>query len=389
MEAENAGAERIVRFGVIGVGGMGQAHCKGLAKVAEARLAAVCDADPATAEQVGQTYGVPHFTTVRALLRARLCDAVLVATPHPLHGPTVRAAFRAGLHVLCEKPLSDRIGEAERMVAEAYTAKRSFGVMFQRRTEPVFVKALELVRTGAIGRVYRTAMVSPEYRTQAYYDSASWRATWRGEGGGVLMNQAPHVMDLFIAIGGMPCEVYGRTETRLHRIEVEDLAEALLTYPDGGSGYLYCSTNEPPPGQMIEVFGDRGKLTWRDGQLRLVRYEPSVSDFTRESKGMWDKPNALEEPLVLPEGESGHHIVLRNFARHLLGFEPLLVPAEEGLKSLEVANAVWLSAHLRKPVKLPINRRAYDRFLALKRKASKEKQVVGATIRQTDPRHNV
>lgn len=377
---------KTIRFGVIGVGGMGQGHCRSMQQIAEVRLTAVADADPAVAERVAREYGVPAFPSdPGALLRSGLCDAVLIATPHPVRPPIALAAMRAGLHVLAEKPLAETVSAADRMVRAARRAGVAFGIMFQRRTEPVFVAAAEIVRSGRLGRIQRTTLISPEYRSQAYYDSAGWRATWRGEGGGVLMNQAPHILDIFLLLGGRPVQVCGRTATRLHRIEVEDHAEALLTYAGGGTGYLYCSTNEPLPGQMIELFGDKGKLTYRDGKLTLVTFEPPVEEFTCTNTEMWAAPKAVEQPIQIPQAESGHAVIIRNFARHILFQEPLIAPAEEGLWSLELANAIWLSAHLKKPVKLPISRRAYDRFLAAQRRKFAGRKRV-AEQRVTDPR---
>ena len=357
-----------VRFGVIGVGTMGRAHCDSIRKLAEAELTAVCDLNPETAAKVGAELGIPAVTPYQDLVRSGKCDAVIVSTPHPVRPPIVLAAMMKGLHVLSEKPLSERVSTADKIIRTARATHVAFGVMFQRRTEPVLVKAIEIARSGVLGKIYRTAMISPEYRTQAYYNSAAWRAKWLTEGGGVMMNQAPHIIDLFILLGGMPSAVYGRTETRLHKIEVEDLAEALLTYPDGGTGYFYCSTNEMPPGQMIEVYGDKGKLVYRDGALRLFTYDPPVAQFTHETQVAWSSPKTVEQPLAIEAGESGHHLIIRNFARHMLYKEPLIAPGEEGLKSLELANAIWLSAWQKKTVTLPINRRAYDAFLARKRK---------------------
>jgi len=258
-----------VRFGVIGVGGMGQGHCNSLKRVEEAVLTAVCDIDPNTAKQVGETHGVPYFLRHRDLIRSGLCDAVIIATPHPPRPPIAVDCARAGIHILCEKPLSERVSTADKIIAAAKETGVAFAVDFQRRTEPAFRKALEIVRSGALGRIYRRTLISPEYRSQAYYDSGGWRATWKGEGGGVMMNQSPHILDLFILLGGKPSRVWGRTETRLHNIEVEDHAEAVLEYPDGGTGYFYCSTCEAGPGQMIEIFGDKGKLCYRNGKLQF------------------------------------------------------------------------------------------------------------------------
>jgi len=384
----SSNAKTNVRIGVIGTGGMGQGHCQCLKQLEEATLAAICDIDPGTAKQVGKELGVPYFLKHTDLIKSGLVDAVTVATPHPVRPPIAIDAMKAGLHVLSEKPLSERVSTAEKMIATAKSTGVTLAIMFQRRTEPVLMKAIEIVRSGALGKVYRTTMISPEYRSQAYYDSGGWRATWSGEGGGVMMNQSPHILDLFILLGGMPAAVYGRVETRLHHIEVEDLAEAMLTYSDGGTGYFYCSTNEAGPGQMIEVFGDAGKLIYRDGSLKLYRFSPSISEFTRTNTEMWGGPSCTEEPLDITETEAGHKIVLRNFARHILYGDPLIAPGEQGLRSLELANAVWLSAQLQKPLSLPISRTAYDRFLAKKRRESTFVKHVKEQ-RVTDPHHVV
>lgn len=385
MAGESSEA-KVVRMGVIGVGGMGQGHCRGITeKVPEARLTAVCDIDPVTAEKVGTQYNVPHFVDYRDLIRAKLCDAVSIATPHPVRPPIAIGAMKAKLHVLSEKPLSERVSTADQMLRAAKAAGVVFAVMFQRRTEPIWAKAIEVAKSGQLGRILRTTMISPEFRSQAYYDSGSWRATWSGEGGGVMMNQSPHILDLFVQVGGMPSSVRGRCEIRMHHIEVEDLAEALLTYPDGGSGYLYCSTTEAGPGQMIEIYGTKGKLCCRNGVLTLYRFETPVDEFCRTSTAMWAGPKAEEVALELPTLETGHHAVIRNFARCILFGEKLVSPGEDGLQSLELANAVWLSASKDgKPVSLPLNRKAYDAFLAKKRRESTFVKNVKEERRETD-----
>lgn len=379
-------AERKVRIGVIGVGGMGQGHCSYLENVAEAELTAVCDIEPSTAREIGAKHRVPYFLKHTDLLKSGLCDAVTIATPHPMHGPIAIDAMRAGFDVLCEKPLSEKVSMAEKVIATAKATGVKFAIMFQRRTEPSFIAAIAIAKSGKLGPIRRTCMIAPEYRSQAYYDSGGWRATWKGEGGGIMMNQAPHMTDLFLLLGGMPSQVYGRVETRLHNIEVEDLAEALLTYPDGGTGYYYTSTNESGPGEMIEIFGDAGKLVIRNRELKYYRYEPAHDEFTRTNTEMWGFPKVIEEPVEIIEKEAGHTVILRNFARHILYDEPLIAPGEDGLRSLELANAIWLSAHQGKPVSLPINRRAYDNLLAKKRRESTFVKVVHEQ-RVTDPAH--
>ena len=377
-----------LRVGVVGVGGMGTGHCRSITgKVPEMKLTAVADICLETAESVGKEFGVPAFASHRALIKSGLCEAVIVATPHPSHAEVAIACMKAGLHVISEKPLTERISTAEKMVAAARKYKVTFAVMFQRRFEPVIKKAIEIVRKGEIGAITRATLISPEYRTQAYYDSGTWRATWSGEGGGVMLNQSPHIMDIFIQLAGMPKSVCGTVDTRLHHIEVEDFAEATMRFKDGGSGYFYCSTNEQAPGQMIEVVGDRGKLTYRNGQMSFIRYKVPVSKFTKQTKKMWCSVPQQEVSVKLSSKPTAHFSVMRNFARHILKGEELVCAGETGLASLELANAITLSSFTNKEVKLPISRRAYDQLLSHLRKTSTFKKKAGRDQRVTDPNH--
>lgn len=376
----------VVRFGVVGVGGMGMGHCQALQKVDNARLTAVCDVNFAAAEKAAQTLGVEAFADHRQLIKSGLCDAVLIATPHPFHPRAAIDCMNAGLHVLSEKPLSERVSTAEKMIRAARKNRVAFAVMFQRRFEPAILKAMELIRGGRIGEIYRTVLISPEFRTQRYYDSGTWRATWRGEGGGVMMNQSPHVIDIFIQMAGMPNEVFGMTATRMHRIEVEDQAEAILRYPNGGIGYLYCSTIEAGPGQMIEIFGDKGKLIWRDGKLSFYRFQPPIRRAIKKAQ-MWGGIKAVEEKLELEQKPAGHACVMTNLVRHLLHGEKLVTPGESGIASLELANAITLSSFEKRWVKLPISRRKYDQLLDSLRRNSRFSKGKAREERATDPQH--
>ena len=380
------GGRKRLRMGVVGIGGMGHGHCIRIAEdVREMELAAVCDDHAPTAEKTGAEFKVPHFASHGELIRSGLCDAVVVATPHPFHPPVAIDCMKASLHVLSEKPLSENVLTAAAMLRAAKRHKVVLGVMFQKRFDPTCRKALDLVARGALGRLIRATLVSPTYRSQAYYDAGDWRATWAGEGGGVLINQSPHIVDLFVNLTGLPATVRGMTATKMHRIEVEDLAEAALTFRGGGTGYLYCTTNEPGPGEMIELYGDRGKLVFRNWQLRLFRYAVPVAEFTRKNKQMWAAPPSREVALKIASRPTGHADVMRNFARHILAGEELRCSGESAMGQLELANAITLSSHLGKPVKLPIDRRAYDRLLARLRRTSTFRKKKGKTKRITDP----
>ncbi len=356
-----------VRLGVIGVGFMGHTHCADMHKVSEVTLTAVCDGYEPNARKAGEEFQVPAFTHHRELIRSGLCDAVLISTPHPIRPPMAIDAMNAGLHLLSEKPLAECVSAADRMVRAARARNVAFAVMFQRRFDPVFRAAQQWIEAGRLGELCRATMICLEYRPQSYYRQGQWRATWVGEGGGVMINQAPHLIDLFIRLAGMPIEVLGRCETRLHKIETEDHAEAMLRYPGGATGYFICSTNESAPGQMIELSGTRGKLCYRDGVLTLHEFSESVPKFTMNAEHVWSAPECRNVTPEIPAAEWGHTDIIRNFARHLLHGEPLVAPGEEGLQSLELANAVWLSSDLGKAVNLPLSRRAYDSFLARKR----------------------
>lgn len=381
---------KTLRFGVIGIGGMGQRYCQILQTLSRVSLSAVCDVDARAADKAGKEFGVPSFSDHKNLIKARCCDVVVIATPHPFHCRTAVDCMTAGLHVLSEKPLSERVSAADKMIKTARLCRVVFAVMFQRRFEPVFQQALKIVKSGQIGRIYRTALFAHTYRGQCYYDSGTWRATWKGEGGGVLINQAPHMLDLFIQLGGMPGEIFGRTETRLHRIEVEDHAEALLKYKNGARGYLCCSTNEPGPGEMIELFGDKGKIIVSDGKLTFYRFSVPVSEHIRKSDQIWGAPETSIVPVAsLDQNKaqvSCHRLALKNVVGHILSGEPLAITGESGLDSLELANAITLSAYEGKWIKLPINRKCYDRLLARLQRGSVSAKRTVKIERKTDPR---
>ncbi len=376
-----------LRIAVIGAGAMGQGHCATIAAcVPEMRLAAVCDTHEDTARAVGSQYGVPHFTCVDAVIDAGCADAALVVVPHPLHAAAALPCLQAGLHVLCEKPLTETVSTADAMLACAREHGVVLGVNFQRRYDPVMRAAIDFVRGGGIGRIMRTYLVVPEFRSQLYFDSNPWRATWQGEGGGVLLNQAAHMLDVFTQVAGLPARLLARTETRMHNIEVEDTAEALLRYADGGSGYLYCSTTEPSGGESLEVHGECGKLLYRGGHLECTRYSQGVGAFARTCTDVWGKPPAEAAGELAGDGYPRQEILLQNFARHILYGDTLLCDAVSGLASLELANAITLSSATGEEVALPIDRAAYDAVVARLRAASTYRKRDVAAIRVTDPK---
>ncbi len=375
-----------VRIGVIGLGGMGQEHIIRIKDVPEAELTAVSDIDPELTKKSSDENKVPGFTGYKKLLASTLIDAVLIATPHYFHPEIGIAAMEAGIHCLSEKPIAVSVDAADKFVQAARKNKRVFAVMYQYRTLPEVRLARKIVESGRLGQIRRTCMIEPNYRTQAYYDSAGWRATWKGEGGGVLINQAPHGIDLFLLLGGLPGRVTAREQTRLHRIEVEDEAAALLEYPNKAWGYYYTSTNEVPVGVFMEISGDKGKIVYQNGLLKLHSLKSPIPEFTFSSREMWASPEVIEEKLELPQCETGHKEIIRNFCGSILFGEKLIAPGEEGIWTVEFFNALILSGKKNKSVDIPVNRREYEDLLQSLKKTSRENKVKKIK-RVTDPRH--
>jgi predicted dehydrogenase len=375
-----------VRIGVIGVGGMGQGHCGYMHEVGVGELTAVCDIVPEVAKAVGEKHGVPYFLKSTDLMDSGLVDAVLIATPHYGHPPIAIEAFQRGLHVLSEKPIGVSVKECYRMLRAAERSGKVFGVMFQLRAEPIYQAARKLIKQGAVGELIRTSLILGMYRSQAYYDSAGWRATWTGEGGGVLLNQAPHGLDIFTWLAGVPKHVTANTRTRAHSIEVEDESFALLEYPNGAHGYLFAGVIETPETDRMEIIGDRGKILIDEKGLRYWQVPGSISRFTRENTEMWARPETREAEVKLEKRDRGQPAITRNFCRAILKGEPLLAPGREGIWSLELANAMILSHYRKKTVRIPVNRPEYEDLLdELRAKSRPKRRVRGQRV--TDPAH--
>ena len=356
-----------LRVGLVGLGGMGRNHLAKEVTSPLLKFVGVADVVKTAVDEVSASNNIPGFYDPQELIDRSGCEAVIIATPHPFHAPLALAAIRRGLHVMSEKPIAVSVSEADGMVSAAREAGVKLGVMFRTRTVPAYRRARELLQAGEIGTLYRSVIVASQwYRSQAYYDSGSWRGTWKGEGGGIVMNQAPHSLDMFIWLGGKPSRVTARVQTRAHRIEVEDTVEALLDYEAGHTGYLYATTAEWPGEDRYEFTGDRGKLVIQGGDLRLYKMTASLAD-NLETNAMWGKPQGAWEEIEVPDEPSGHLQVLEQFARAIREGAPPVAVGEDGVNSLELANSLLLSGYQNRPVDLPLDRAAYDRFIAEKR----------------------
>ncbi len=368
-----------VRFGIIGLGMMGGCHAEIMSNDKDRRFSftAAADIDVDKAKAVGQQYDVASFTSGEEMIDSGLCDAVIVATPHYWHAPLTIRAARAGLHVMCEKPLSSTVGHARAMIAECRKRRVHLGVMLHHRARADMNTVKKLIDRGAIGEVFRAQLIcSNWFRTQAYYDSGAWRGTWDGEGGGVLINQAPHHLDLFQWIGGMPKRILGMVHTRAHRIEVEDTANFLCEYGGGKVGYLYATTAEEPGMEQFTVSGDKGTIVCKGGKLLLGKLKQPVTRHIMGSKksfagGAEQKCTWTE--VRLPKAPGGRHLmIIKAFAAHVLRGGEMYCTGREGLNELELSNAMYIAGFKHKTVELPVDAAEADRLV---RKLEKERST--------------
>lgn len=354
-----------VRFGVVGLGAMGLAHARMLADgtISRAELTAVCSSDSARA--AAQLPGVQHFDNLQDLVQSGRIDALLVATPHLSHPQSGIMALEAGLHVMMEKPIASSKSEAERLLDAHTNLRQVFAVMFNLRTRPWFRKAHELIRNGVLGEIRRVSWTATEFfRTAAYYSNSKWRGTWDGEGGGVLLNQAPHHLDLLQWWFGMPAVVRGFcTLGKYHDIEVEDEATAFLEFPGGATCTFVTSTGEAPGTTRIEVAGELGRLVIENQTLTFIRNAVSMSQFSRTEKSPMSVPET-DTVVMEAEGNGGNYAeMLRNFVDAILDGTALIAPAAEALHSLELANAILLSSLQERSIRMPLDGPEYERCL--------------------------
>ncbi len=361
----------VVRLGLVGLGNIGRAHAQQLLAggVTGLRLTAVADADPA---RLAPYAGVAAFPSAGAMLAAGGIDALLIATPHFDHVPTGIAALQAGRHVLLEKPIAVHVAEGARLIAAHTRRDRVFAAMFNQRTDPAYQKIRALVRGGELGAINRIHWTSTKWlRTDAYYASGGWRATWAGEGGGILLNQCLHHLDLLQWICGMPRQVrafcgFGRH----HHIEVEDEVTAFLEYAGGATAVFTCSSGEAPGTNRLEIAGDRGRLLFEADGLTHTRNSIPASEFMRTSAEPFAVPATTEEVQTFTDHGGQHREILQNFADAIRHGTEIIAPAAEGIHSLTLANAMLLSAWTGETVTLPLDATRYENHLRTKIAAS-------------------
>jgi predicted dehydrogenase len=346
---------------------MARYHMQYFPRIEGLTFTAAADIDPRALEHTASHQNVRGFDDGMALLDSGLVDAVLIATPHYFHPVFAQAALKRGIHVLTKKPVAVTALAAEQTnKVHAQHPQALYGVMFNQRTYSTWARVRQLVREGAIGRLQRMSWtVTTWFRPDAYYRSGTWRATWAGEGGGVLLNQCPHNLDLLQWIFGMPEKVTAQIGLGgFHDIEVEDQVQALLEFPGGATGTFVTTTGEAPGTNRLEIAGDRGRIVTDGGnQIELTQTSVSVRDFCRTCPDPFAAPPATTTVIQTDGQRPDHPMVTQAFINAIRQGTPLLATGEEGLASLELSNAMMMSGLKHKTVTLPTNRQAYHRLL--------------------------
>ncbi len=362
------------------MGNMGKYHADYLikGKVAHAELSAVCSTSPEKLSAYKDPVAV--FGNGEEMIRSGSIDAVLVATPHYQHTSLGICAIENGIHLMVEKPISAHKADAERLI-EVSTQHPDivFGGMFQLRTEPRYLKLKKLIADGDLGDIVRINWIITDwFRTEAYYASGGWRATWKGEGGGVLLNQCLHQLDALQWLVGMPSKVRSFAQCgRFHDIEVEDNVTAYLEYPNGATGVFVSSTGEAPGSNRFEIAGTRGRVVLENDQIKFTRNESCMLEHSKNSPIGFSKPEVWEVDIPFGNAELPHAILMRNFVEAIRNKTPLIAPGVEGIHSVELANVLLYSSLVDQTINLPMDGAAFEAKLQqLIDQSTHEKKVV-------------
>ncbi|MBG29817.1 MAG: oxidoreductase [Opitutae bacterium] len=370
-----------VRIGIVGLGNIGQLHAQSLldGKIARGVLTAVANTSASKLKPY-QEQGLKVFGSGEELIASGEIDALLIATPHFQHTPLGIAALEAGLHVLVEKPISAHKADAERLIGKAKQhSELVFGGMFQLRVEPRYIKMRELVQAGELGDLMRVIWIMTDwFRSEVYYQSGGWRATWKGEGGGVLLNQCLHQLDVMQWILGMPAKV--RSEVgigKYHDIEVEDDVTCYMEYPNGASGVFITSTGETPGSNRFEIAGTKGRLLLENDKLVFTENTVPSDEWSKTSKVGFQQPETTVEEIAISPPEDPHSILITNFVDAILDGVDLIASGESGIGSVELANVMLFSGLIDETIELPMDGAAWEAKLNdLIANSTHEKEVV-------------
>lgn len=359
-----------VRLGIVGIGNIGTFHTTYLldAQIKGATLTAVCDIDQAKLHAWKAKHGdhIKCYRDYKEMLQSGQVDAVLIATPHYDHPVIAMDAFAQGLHVLVEKPAGVFCKDVLEMNEAAQKSGKIFSIMFCLRTDPYFIKIRDLIHSGELGELKRINWIATDwYRPQSYHDSSSWRSTWEGEGGGVLINQCPHNIDLWQWMFGMPATISAFADFgKYYDIQVEDDVTVYMRYKNGVTGVFIASTGEAPGTNRLEIMGTMGKLVLENKKLTFSRNRISEREFNANYKGgRMPRPECWECEIPVDGSPMSHKTITQNFIDAILdGKTELIAPGENGINELTLSNAMHMSAWTGETVSLPMD---HDRYFSL------------------------
>lgn len=382
-----------IRLGIIGCGNMGTSHMQNMLAgcMPEFELTAVADLKEARRQAALEMFpNVKVYNDGSELIASGEVDAVLVATPHYLHPTYAIEALNAGLHVMIEKPAGVYTKQVEEMNEVAAKSDKSFAIMFNQRTNPCYIKLREMLQGGQYGEIKRVNWIITDwYRTQSYYDSGDWRATWSGEGGGVLLNQCPHQLDLWQWLCGMPCKVRGFLhEGKWHNIEVEDDVTIYVDYPNGATGVFITTTGDYPGTNRLEITLDKAKIVCMNNKLEVIELAQSCQEFCDTADYGFGRIDTTTYTITPDPAPWPQHVqVMTQFGDNILRGGELVGRGEEGINGLTISNCAHLSSWLDKTVELPIDKELYFKLLQEKIAGSKfvkvTKEVVQADMSST------
>ena len=369
----------MIRLGIIGIGNIGTTHVTRATsgECPDIRLVAVADR-----RESRRQWAAEHIPDVRVfsdgaeLIESRVCDAVLISVPHYQHPDLAILAMRYGQHVLVEKPAGVYTLQVREMIIEADKhPDLTFALMFNQRTNCLYRKMKEMITSGELGEMKRMSwLITDWYRPQYYYDSGAWRATWSGEGGGVLLNQCPHQLDLLQWLCGMPVKVQAHMfNGKWHDIEVEDDVTAYLEFANGATGVFVTTTADAPGTNRLEITGTKGKLVCENGRLTFWKLEIDEREYCSTSREAFGKPPCTVIEVETDGTNPQHTGVLNAFAANILRGEPLVADGREGINGLMLSNAMHLSSWLDSAVTLPIDEKLFYDLLMERFRSSRRK----------------
>ena len=377
-----------LRLAIIGIGNMGSAHCKRFLnnEMTECELTAACDVDPAKLDWVKENFGdkVKLYADYHQLLDDHICDAILIATPHYDHPIIAIEAFEKGYHVMSEKPAGVYTKKVREMNEAAAKSGKVFAMMYNQRTNPTYQKVREIIQSGELGEPKRLVWVITNwYRTQAYYDSGMWRATWEGEGGGVLLNQCPHQLDLWQWMFGMPKTIHAKCSVgKYHNVEIEDDVTITAEYENGATATFITSTGEYPGSNHLIISGDRGRIVVEEGKkVTFTRLAVPEREFCFTSEQSFiSEVEKTEEVYEYDTFGTQHTGILQNFVNHILHGEELISNGYEGINGLTISNAAFLSDWTNSEITLPMDEDLFYELLQERIRNSKVRKEEKASV---------